>query len=203
MITMPFSPGPRGIALRVDDLDVPPGKGDTGRARLDREHGDAVGVAEDRAAGLGLPHVVDDGDAIGQHLALEPLPGRRVEDLAGAHHPGHRCQVEPGGHLLAIAHEEADGGGGGEHAADDVLFDDLVEGLRTGMVDGTLEGDGGRPHQEGGVDDVAVADDPADVRRRPPHVIGREVHDPLAGGVDPHLVATVHVDGQLGRRRRS
>src|SRR3981081_4219324 len=39
-----------------------------------------------------------------------------------------------------------------------------------GMVEPSLVGDGGAAHEERAEDDVAVADDPADVGRRPPDV---------------------------------
>src|SRR5205807_366770 len=77
---------PDRLPVLVDDLDVPSRQRDPGRPRLDRQHGDTIRIAKERAAGLGLPHVVDDGDAVLQQRPLQPLPGRRVEDFAGAHH---------------------------------------------------------------------------------------------------------------------
>src|SRR5438067_6825399 len=75
--------GGRRRAVLVDDLYVPPREWDAGRTGLDRDHGDAIGVGEDGAAGFRLPHVVDHGDPVFEDGPLEPLPGRRVEGLSG------------------------------------------------------------------------------------------------------------------------
>ena len=52
------------LAVEVDDRGLDARQRQAGRARLDRHQLDAVRVAEDRAAGLRLPHVVDDRDAV-------------------------------------------------------------------------------------------------------------------------------------------
>ena len=81
------------LAFQRTHLGEDAGQGDPGRARLDRQQADAVGVAEDGTAGLGLPHVVDDRHAVGEDLVLQPLPGRDVEHLAGADDAFDRGQV--------------------------------------------------------------------------------------------------------------
>ena len=80
---MPFSFGAHGRVRfrRHHRLDLP------GSAMVAAERSGSMPirrVAErHRTAGLGLPHVVDDRDAVVQHGGLQPLPGRRVEHLAG------------------------------------------------------------------------------------------------------------------------
>ena len=98
-------------AIGVDHRAVDTRQGDSGRARLDGQHRDAVRVAEDGAAGLRLPHVVHHRDAVVEDLALEPLPGRRVQDLAGAEDALEARQVEALGRLGAVPHEQTDGSG--------------------------------------------------------------------------------------------
>ena len=76
MVMIPFSPAGSGVPSGVDDLGLDARQRDARGARLDRQQRDAVRIAEHRTAGLGLPHVVDDRDAIAVDLVLEPLPGR-------------------------------------------------------------------------------------------------------------------------------
>src|SRR5262249_54879183 len=147
-----------------------PGQGNAGRAWLDRQQTESVGVAKYRATGLGLPHVVDDRNSIVQHSMLEPLPGRRVEHLPCAENPLQRGQVRATGGVFAVAHQQADGGWRGEDAADAELLDDLPDQAGRRVVDRPLEGDRAAAGQQWRVDDVAVADYPADVGGRPPDV---------------------------------
>jgi hypothetical protein len=69
------------------------------------------------------------------------------------------------------------------------------------MVEGPLEGDRRAAGQERRVDDVAVTDDPTDVRGRPPDVVLPQAEDPVPHGVDVHGVGPVRVHRQLGFRR--
>ena len=77
--------------------------------RLDRQHLDAVGIADNWTAGLGLPHVVEDGNLVSEHLVLEPLPGGRVEHFACGEDAGQRRHIDCLGGLGARAHQQPDG----------------------------------------------------------------------------------------------
>ena len=66
------------------------------------------------------------------------------------------------------------------------------------MVDCALECDGGCAGEQGSIDDVGVADYPADVGGGPPDVGVAEAEAPLAHAVDADLIAAVRVDDELG-----
>src|SRR3712207_7041227 len=70
------------------------------------------------------------------------------------------------------------------------------------MVERSLVRDRRAAGEERGVDDVAVPDYPADVRGRPPDVVGAEPEAEASHRVDPDLVAAVRMDGELRLRRR-
>src|SRR5206468_1554950 len=80
----PLLAGLHLVAVAVDDRGLDARERNAAGAGLDRQERHAVRVADDRPAGLGLPVVIDDGDAIAERLFLEPLPGRRVQHLTGA-----------------------------------------------------------------------------------------------------------------------
>ncbi len=141
------------------------------------------------------------GIAVLERLALQPLPGGRVEGLAGAEHARHRREVGAAGGVGAVLHQHAHGGGCREDGADVVLLEHAEEDVGARMVERALVGDRGRAAQQRPVDDVRVADDPADVGGRPPDVVGAEAVRPAGEGVDADHVAAVHVHRELRRRR--
>ena len=51
------------------------------------------------------------------------------------------------------------------------------------------------------IHDVAVSDDPTNVRSRPPDVVFLEAEDPFAHRVDVDLVPTMSMHGELGLGR--
>ena len=61
---IPFSPGAHGSPSGVTHRGVDARQRDRRRAGLDRQHAEAVRIAEHRAAGLGLPHVIDHRHAV-------------------------------------------------------------------------------------------------------------------------------------------
>ena len=193
------------LALGGHDGGLDAGHGHAAGAGLDGEHCQAVGVADEGAAGFGLPVVVYDGDPVFEGFVLQPLPGGRVEDLAGAEDAFKRRQVGLGLALVAVAHEQADGGGGCEHAGYAELVGDLPDEVRVGMVDRALEGDGGCACEQGSIDDVGVADYPTNVGGGPPDVGVAQSEAPLAHAVYADLVAAVRVDDEfrLGGGARS
>jgi hypothetical protein len=75
--------------------------------------------------------------------------------------------------------------------------------IRLRIVECTLKSNRRAADQERRVDHVAVADDPADVRCRPPHVSRLQAKAPLSHAHDVHLIAAVRVNGELRLRGRS
>ena len=65
------------------------------------------------------------------------------------------------------------------------------------MVYRALEGDGGRAGEQRRIDDIGMADYPADVGGCPPDIGVAEAEAPLAHAVDADLVAAVRVDYEL------
>ena len=61
-----------------------PGSGSAAEPGLIGSMLDAVRVAEDRAAGFRLPHVIDHRHAAAERRVLQPVPGCGIEHLAGA-----------------------------------------------------------------------------------------------------------------------
>src|SRR3989442_1765583 len=199
----PLLARPELFALLIDDRRLDPGERHAARAGLDRQESHAVRVADDRATGLGLPVVVDDGDAVLERVPLEPFPGRGVEDLARAEDALERGEVALAHRRGAVAHEEAHGRRRREDPGDAVPLDDRVGRVDGRMVERALVGDRRAADEKRREDDVAVTDDPADVARRPPDVVLAQTEHPLAHRVDVDLVAAVRVDGELGLRRRA
>ena len=84
-----------------------------------------------------------------------------------------------------------------------LALDDRPRRVGVRVVERALVGDRRRAGHERRVDDVAVADDPADVGRRPPGLAGAEAEHPVAHRGDVDAVAAVAVDGELGLGRRA
>ena len=101
-----------------------PGSGMRRRPRLDRQQLDAVRVAEDRAAGLGLPHVID-----------APARGRRARVFCSQSHAcglstspaqttrSSRRVIDAAERVFAVAHQHAHRGRRREDAGDAELLD--------------------------------------------------------------------------------
>ncbi|GBD17695.1 hypothetical protein HRbin27_00180 [bacterium HR27] len=70
------------------------------------------------------------------------------------------------------------------------------------MIECSLESDRRCTHEQRCVDDIAMTDDPADIRRCPPDVTSPEAVAPLTCAGYPDLVGAVRVDGELGFRGR-
>ena len=196
---MPFSPVSHGGAVAAHDGRVDARQGQGRRPRLDRQQAQPVGVAEDRTARLGLPHVVDDRDPPPQDGVLQPLPRRRVEHFAGREDALDPGVVDAGEGAVAVAHQSPDGGGRREDAGGpDLLHHRPPRAVRLGVVEGPLEHHRRAADEQGRVHHVAVAHDPADVRRRPPDVVGPQAEAPAGHARDVHLIAAVGVDRELG-----
>ena len=102
------------------------------------------------------------------------------------------------GVFFAVAHEHTHQGRGGEDDVDAIFLDDFVEDVGAGEVGCALAEDGGGPGDEGSVDDVAVAHDPANVGGTPENVVVLHVPEGLEMVVGPHHVTAVDVLNALG-----
>ena len=137
---------------------------------------------------------------------LEPLPGRGVQDLAGAERPLERMRGRAAcAELLAVAHQQPDARRRGEDAGDAFALDDRPHGIGVGVVDRTLVGERRRSRPSAARRRCSCGRRPSrcrtsTTRSRPVP----EPEDPVAHRCDVDLVAAVRVDGELrlgGRAR--
>ena len=173
----PSTPAATRSPALVEHLHVEAGHRHRRRTRLDRHRLQPAQVGHDRPAGLGLPPVVDDRHA--EPLG-RPVVGVRVEPLAGQEERAQARAVVTG-HQRAVRVlllDRPDRRRRGEEPGDAVLGDDPPErpGIRRTNRFALVE-HRRAAGQQGRVDDVGVADDPADVAGRPPHLARPRVVD--------------------------
>ena len=198
-----FFVGRTGLAFQRHHFNLDAGHGECGRARLDGDHVQPIGVADDGTAGFGLPPVVNHRHTVEQDMFLQPFPGGGVERFAGAHNALERRKVVAAGGTCAVGHEHTDRGGGGEDACDAKGFNQRAKHLRSGVIERPLIGDGGRSDHERGVHNVRMPHNPPDVRCRPPDIRRTQFEEPVACAQNPDAVAAVAMDGQFGACRCS
>ena len=190
--------GGRFAARFVEDAHVVAGHRHRGRAGLDRLWLKAHGIGDDRPAGLGLPPVVDHRHA---EQVGRPAVGLRVQALAGQEQVAQRSDVvgvEKCSVRVLLLHR-ADCGGRGEQCRHAVFGDHPPQ--RTGVRGAdrlAFVEHGGAAGEQGAVDDVGVADDPADVGGRPEDFTGVGVVDVLQGPAQRDRVAAVVAHHALG-----
>ena len=100
--------------------------------------------------------------------------------------------------LLALAHQRADRGGRGVEQGDLVLVADLPEAAHVRVAGHALEHQRCRAVGQRAVNHVAVAGDPADVRRAPEHVVLTQVEHGGVGEAGVGQVAAGGVQHALG-----
>jgi hypothetical protein len=125
--------------------------------------------------------VVHHGDA---QLFGGPDGGGRIAALAGEIQRLQLREIMLGAQLAlgVLLLDGAQGGGGGEQHAHLVLGTDAPEGAGIGRADRlALVHDAGAAGEQRGVDDVGMADDPADIAGRPVHVPGLDTVDHAHG----------------------
>ncbi len=86
--------------------------------------------------------MIDDGDPVVEDTLLQPLPGWRVQHLAGREDALETGQVVPAGDLFAVPHKCPDGGRRGEQSGHAELLDEFPEPLRAGLIQGAYVADG-------------------------------------------------------------
>ena len=171
------------MAALVHDGHVPARHRHGRRAELDRQDAEAHRIGDDRPAGFGLPPVIDHRHA--EHL-LGPGDRVGVGPLAGQEQGVHRGDVvvlEQRGLRVLLAHG-AEGGRRGEEGGDLVVLDHPPEGAGVRRADRlAFVEHGGAAVQQRRVDDVGMADHPADVGGGPVRIAGLDVvngrHRPL------------------------
>ena len=193
------------LARLVDDAHVVARHRHRRRAVLDRQHAEADRVAGDRPAGLGLPPMID-------HRHLEQLlrPYDACRDRR-ARRRGTACGISTGriarrslpcGSSFLMA-RNAVGAVNMRDAA--VLGDHAPERAGVRRADRlALVEDRGAAVQQRRVDDVAVADHPADVGGRPVHLAGLDAVEILHRPFERDHVAAIvahHALGPAGRAR--
>src|SRR5204863_8443603 len=116
-------------------------------------------------ARLRLPPGVDDRAALTADHLVVPEPGLGVDGLAHGPEQPQRREVVLGRVLRAPLDAGADRGRRGVHYRHAVALDDLPPDVLVRIVGSALVHHAGRAVGERAIDDVAVAGDPADVRR--------------------------------------
>ncbi len=167
------------------------------RSRLHRQLLQTHAVRGDRPAGLGLPPVVDDRTVQRPH---RPVQGVGVGAFAGEEQVLERRQVVLA-HLervRVLALDGAERGRRGEQHLDLVVGDHPPEGPGIGRAHRLAFVDDRRAAvKQRGVDDIGMADDPADIRGRPVHIAGLDVVDVLHGPLERHQMAAIVADHAL------
>ena len=198
----PDGPGGHLVVLVIHDPQVPTRHRARGRAVLDGQKLDADAVGAHGPARFGLPPVVD-------HRAVQNVlgPFQRVRIAALA-----RQEQRPEMREVAsfeqfrfgiVPADGPEGGRRGEQRGDLVLLDDAPIDAGVRRADRlALEQDGRVAGQQRRIDDVGMADDPADIGRGPEDLARLDAIDVLHGPVQHHHVAAIvphHALGLAGR----
>ena len=179
------------LAFLVEDLHVVARHGHGRRTRLDLHRLDTQRVGGDAPGGFGLPPVIDHRLA---ELVARPEQGVRVATLAGKEQRIHAREIV---FLQVLAFrvfflDRTERGRCGEQHLHAVFLDHAPERARVRGADRlAFVHHGGAAGEQRRVHDVAVADDPADVRGSPVHITGLDVVDVLHGPVHGHGVTAV------------
>ena len=100
--------------------------------------------------------------------------------------------------VVAVFHDGAESGGRGIKDVDLVLFDDVPEPVRLGIVGYAFKHDAGSALGQRAVNDVAVTGNPADIGRAPVSIFILIIEDPFESGHDVEQVAGGGVQNALG-----
>src|SRR5215469_2162779 len=190
------------MALVVDDIGFAAGNGDPGFARA---HGHGGRVADGGAAEFGLPPIVDDVSplAIACEMGLRPAPGFGIQGLPGTRDYFEAGEVVLRRILISVSHEHAQGRGRSEHLGHTVALDDLPGGAGVREIDGAFAKQSSGAGAERRINDIGVADDPADVGGAPEDVALADIEEvfEMVGGADH--VSTVNMQDALGLAGRA
>ena len=186
----------------VDHVDLVARHRHRRRAVLHRQHAEAHRIAGDAPAGLGLPPVIDHRHL---QLLLRPFHRRRIGALAGEEQRAEFRQIVLPDELAVriLLPDGAERGRRGEERHRLVLADDAPERAGIGRADWlALVHDRRRAMQQRAIDDVGVADHPADVGAAPPDLARLDAieveHRPFQRDQMAAIVAH-HALGDAGR----
>ena len=195
--------GRHGPPALVDALHVVARHRHRRRARLHREQLEPERIADDRRAGLGLPPMVDhrhlqDVLRPDQRVGVGPLASQEqrpeLREVIGR-------QQRRVGILLA---DRAEGRRGREQHHRLVLGDQPPEGAGIGRAHRlALIEHRGRALDQRRIDDVAVADDPADIRRRDHHLARLHAVEIVHRPFQRDQMAAIVAHHALGPARRA
>ena len=180
---------------RVDKRGLDTEEGERGRAGLGG--GNASKGSDDVGTGLGLPvGVANLGAALADNIVV-PLPDLGGDGLTNG---AENTEVL---HLVADVVvtgtlQQAESSGGNVELSDLVLLDDVPVAGEVGIGGGTLENDGRDTEKEGGVDDIGVTGNPADVTTAEVPVTVVDVENVLAGHGSTEKVTSGRVGNTLG-----
>ena len=155
------------MALHVHHLNVESGGRKRGGAGFRRHHLDAHRVTADCPAGFGLPPMVQYWQA---GMFLQPFVGGWVQSFAGQEEALQGTDVVAGQliSLRVFLADRPEGGRCREQQIHAVVLDHAPEGAGIRSFDRlALVKDGGAACKQGGIDDIAVPDHPANVRCGP------------------------------------
>ncbi len=190
------------MARIVEHMEIVARHGHGGRTVFHGQHIEAERIADDRPSGLRLPPVIDDGNAEhgfgpAQRIGVGPLAGQEQRPQTGEIVVLHKHSF---GILLANG---AEGRRRREEHGDLVLLHHPPEGAGIRRADRLALIEHRRAAvQQRRIDDVGMADDPADIRRRPIDLTGfHAVERPHGPGERDHMAAIVADDTlRLARR---
>ncbi len=189
------------LTALVEHPDVVAGHGHARRTGLGGQWFQPPRARADGPAGLGLPPVVDHRDT---ELVPSPRVGVGVEALAGEEQRAQRRRVVAGQQrgVRVLLADGAHGRRRGEHPRHPVVGDDAPERPGVGGADRlALVEHRGAAREQRRVDDVGVADHPADVARGEPHVAGPGTEDVPHRPVQRDGVTAVVADDALRAAR--
>ena len=142
--------------------------------------------------------MIDHRNSVLENLLLQPFPRRRIQHFAGAKHALQIAVIDVGERCISITHQQTHCSGRRENSGNAILLDErLPIGVGSGIVQRAFKRNRGRPRNQRRVDDITVTNNPADVGRRPPHIGGLQIEQPLSHAVDVNLITAMGMDCQL------
>ena len=184
-------------AVLAQDVDLVSRHRHRRRPELHRQRLDPHRIGADRPSRLGLPPVINDRNA---KLVLRPQNGVGVGPLAGKKQmPQARGVVPRKKFRVRVGpFDGAESGRRGEENLHFVFGNHPPEHPGIRGADGlSLEQDGGAAGDQRRIDDVGMADHPADVRGGPVHIARVRVVDVRHGPLQRHRVAAIVADHAL------
>ena len=103
---------------------------------------------------------------------MEPLPGRRIDRLAGGGEHTQFVTATALAAVIAAGHQGSDRGGGGIENFHIVAVDDIAHPLIVRVVGHPFKHDAGGTVGQRTVDQIGVPGDPAHIGRAPVHLAG-------------------------------